>query len=688
MNLKSIRRYHGGESWTQSPQNGTRISQSLGNFLAGLAILLACLLTGEGTARADAGALIITPPEALNATGFARGPFTPSSKIYSISNSGPTSVNWSAGRNRPWVSLSASGGTLAPGAKADLTVLINSLALDLPVTNDAADVTFINLSAFATDTRTVNLSIPLPGSATAVPKSVELTGQYHLTLTGEPDSTYVVERATSVTGPWEPIYTNQFSGPSATYDVTVSNDAPHFYRSDSSGTGASAATLGLVKVFGPNSALVQVTGDPYGTYVIESSADGSNWSPVSTNEIPASGELVLTNSMAGMMDNLQYRALAVGSLDLPTLNHVLIVGESMALGFDGTPVLSLTPQDENYRFQSAASSRVLTPLVEVGRETIAASAANHIVSEAPLHHVLMSNVGQAGALYDSQKKGTAIYASGLRQFRDAPQEAAFQLFAYRPRAIFVVGGEGNQLTPDYRSNLRQWQEDYERDIQYLTGFTGTIPMFHSQISAWTSISGGGYDVVTSPYELLAESEANPAKTILVGPRYFLPYAVSGAQFPGLHPTNEGYRWLGEYYGKVYKRVVVDGAAWTPLEPASVTRNGAVITAVFSVPAPPLVLDTTLVVNPGRFGFEYHDDSGAPPAISSVILAGPDTVQITLSDVPTGTNQRLRYAYTGVPGNPGGPTTGPRGNLRDSDAAPSLFGNTLYNWCVHFDKPVN
>jgi hypothetical protein len=72
----------------------------------------------------------------------------------------------------------------------------------------------------------------------------------------------------------------------------------------------------------------------------------------------------------------------------------------------------------------------------------------------------------------------------------------------------------------------------------------------------------------------------------------------------------------------------------------------------------------------------------------VQVTGSDTVAITLAATPTGANKRLRYAYTGVPGNAAGPTSGPRGNLRDSDATPSLYGNPLYNWCVHFDKPVN
>lgn len=31
--------------------------------------------------------------------------------------------------------------------------------------------------------------------------------------------------------------------------------------------------------------------------------------------------------------------------------------------------------------------------------------------------------------------------------------------------------------------------------------------------------------------------------------------------------------------------------------------------------------------------------------------------------------------------------GPKGNLRDGDATTSIYGNTLYNWCVHFEEAV-
>ena len=150
--------------------------------------------------------------------------------------------------------------------------------------------------------------------------------------------------------------------------------------------------------------------------------------------------------------------------------------------------------------------------------------------------------------------------------------------------------------------------------------------------------------------------------------------------------NVAYQWLGELYAKAYRHVILEGKHWEPVRPTFVRRTGATINVDFHVPVRPLILDTDRVSNPGNYGFEYTDNA-TPPAISAVEVTGPSTVRITLASTPAGGNQRLRYAWTGTPTNNAGPTTGPRGCLRDNDRTPSLHGHELWNWCVHFDIPV-
>jgi hypothetical protein len=646
--------------------------------LAGLALAL----FGPGVSSA-AAALVVSPSDGVVASGYSGGPFSGSPKVYTLSNDGGAELFWTAASDAPWVSLSVTGGALSGGQSTNLTANLNALALEFTPSAQATTLRFFS-SAGGSTTRSVDLNIVLPGSATWEYPNLPVTDSFRLSITGGGaiNSEFQVRSATNAAGPWTSIYTNTFSSTTGVYDF-VANEARRFFRVWSS----QSATLSIGQRVVQNLSEVIVRGSPYGIYELEASLDGSTWTPVYTNRTSVDGTFLYANSNTNVIN---WRPNPLGNPVKPVLDHVLILGESLAIALDGGPPLSTVPSTQNFRFYADHSTTNLSPLTEGGAETIASGAANHISATTPGRRVVMSNVGSSSMSYSTEKKGTDNFAWGVQQFQAAPQAAALALFSGRPRAIFAVAGNGgtDSSNPDYGQSVREWQADYQDEAQRVTGYADPIPMFHSQISEWTCPTMGANSTAAAPTSLLAEAETNPAKTILVCPRYPFPHAVAGASFPGLHLSNVGNRWLGEYYAKAYKKVVVDGGVWTPLKPQLISRSGAVITAKFDVPVPPLVLDPTLVSNPGNYGFEYSDDSGSPPTISSVTPAGSDTVTITLSAVPTGTNKRLRYAFTGVPGNPGGPTTGPRGNLRDSDATTSLYGNTLYNWCVHFDKPVN
>ena len=227
-----------------------------------------------------------------------------------------------------------------------------------------------------------------------------------------------------------------------------------------------------------------------------------------------------------------------------------------------------------------------------------------------------------------------------------------------------------------------WQSDYQTDIKAITGQTGTIPMFVAQSSAWTAPSYGD-SWASSPFYALADSLSNPGRIILVTPEYFLPHNSAD----GVHLTPTAFHQLAEYFAKAYNKVILSGSAWSPLRPTTIALSGSVITVNFTGNVGNLVLDTTLVSDPGNYGFTYSDSTSSA-SISSVALTSATTVQVTLNQAPTGSSQMLGYANNGTLGNFGGPTTGPRGCLRDSDATPDLFSTTpLYNWCVHFNYAI-
>lgn len=373
----------------------------------------------------------------------------------------------------------------------------------------------------------------------------------------------------------------------------------------------------------------------------------------------------------------------------------------------GAPPTTLTQPFHNLMFNTGvmAGGEDLTsfePLVEgdfipgskVRVETMSASFANLVsqlaLAEGQTHDILLSNHASGARSYWQLKKGTKYYANGMAQVTAAAEIAKRLGKSYVVRAVTTVHGESDHADKStrYAQDLLEWQTDYEKDVQAITGQTEPVPMFETQISSWTRMMGGTETSAIPAAQLEAHVKSRAkgdglGGVFLVGPKYHLPYSGDG-----VHLSMEGYRQMGEDYAKAYKRVIIDRRPWEPLRPSAVTREGAVITVKLLVPAPPIVLDTTLVTDPGHFGFEYFDAAGtSTPAIVSVEVAEPDAIRITLEREPTADNRRIRYAFTAARHLKAGPTTGPRGNLRDSDPTPSRSGKHLYNWCIHFDEAV-
>ena len=340
-------------------------------------------------------------------------------------------------------------------------------------------------------------------------------------------------------------------------------------------------------------------------------------------------------------------------------------------------------------------------------------------------HVMMASVhGRSGRVYNCLRKGGCNYlssyvnqpfAEAAKQMQDAHALAVAAQKSHVVRAVWAVHGESDSdaiciendpdFNPDYPGGcpqftdadgefpltgtngsgsvtnyeeaLIEWQKDYEAAAKTATGQAQNVPLLISQYSGWKDAPRSK----VPPLQLSAHVKA-PGKVILIGPTYMLDF-----QGDYLHFTSESHRWLGEYFAKAYAETVLGGRPWEPLRPIAITRAGAVVTVKFKVPKPPLVIDTTRVTDPGKNGFEFTDDSGAPPAISSVAVSGADSITLTLASTPTGGNARVRYAMKAVKGAKPGREDGPRGNVRDSDATASQYGNELFNWAVHFDLPV-
>jgi hypothetical protein len=172
---------------------------------------------------------------------------------------------------------------------------------------------------------------------------------------------------------------------------------------------------------------------------------------------------------------------------------------------------------------------------------------------------------------------------------------------------------------------------------------------------------------------------------LVTPKYHLAYS------DGIHLNVVGQKMLGEYYAWAIFTVLYKKQAWSPTRPLAINSVGDNATGIYTTTVTfhvpdrgNLVLDTTLVSNPGDFGFEVVAKDLTRLTVTNVSVAGQTATIQTSGGIP----HRLRYAFTGIPDANAGSTTGARGNLRSDTKVPSRLGNNnLFHWCVTFDKKV-
>ena len=104
--------------------------------------------------------LSVSPATGLSSAGPPGGPFSPSSQPYALTNSGNATLSWAAGNTVNWLTLSATSGTLAPGAGTSVTVSINANANSLTAGSYSDTVLFTNTTNGAGSTsRAVSLNV-------------------------------------------------------------------------------------------------------------------------------------------------------------------------------------------------------------------------------------------------------------------------------------------------------------------------------------------------------------------------------------------------------------------------------------------------------------------------------------------------------------------------------------------------
>lgn len=577
----------------------------------------------------------------------ATGPFAPTG-LGATAGDSQVALSWTSGGDNGAtitdyvvqykLSSAGSWSTFADGTSASTTATVTGL------TNGAAynfRVSATNSNGTGDPSSTANATPVSATPAAPVASSVAITGSASL---GE-----------LLTGTYTYTDANANAEATSTY---------RWLRADSAGGSYSA-------IPGATSINYTITSDDLTKYL------KFEVTPVA-NTSPTTGSAALSSATAQVTE-------------IDYINQILSTGQSLSVGVASTPALTTTQPYSNLMLTGGAggigAGGSFTPLVESGVETISSAMANTITANDTGNDfdVAVSLHGVSGYTYSQLKKGTGPYANGMNQVTNAKSAAIALGRTSRVIGVTTIHGETDNYNgvsgATYQGYLEEWQNDYETDVKAITGQTGTIPLFLDQMSSFMSSYANDATSEIPIYQLYA-AEDNPGKIVLVAPKYYFNYSDRH------HLTGASSRWLGEYYGKVIKKVMIDHESWRPLSPDSAVRSGNIIYANFHVPAGSLTFDTTLVSARTNKGFEYYD-STASATISNVEIVDSDTVKVTLSGTPTGSNQRLRYAYTGVPGTDTGAQNAgsAAGNLRDSDPYPSLYGNTLYNWAVHFDEAI-
>ncbi|MCE5198224.1 lectin like domain-containing protein [bacterium] len=241
-------------------------------------VCLKALTSGSSTPpQPTAGAMSVSPASGLAVSGVVGGPFSPSSVTYTLTNTGGTSINWTASKTQDWTSLSSTSGTLAAGATASVSVMVNSSANALTVGTYSDTVSFTNTTnGTGNTTRTITLqaadkNTPTPGTLSVSPSTgLTSTGavggpfspssvSYTLTNTGGSSVAWTA----SATQSWVTLSATSgtlASGTSTTVTVSINSSAASLaagsytdtvaFTNSTNGTGNTSRNVGLTVTSG------------------------------------------------------------------------------------------------------------------------------------------------------------------------------------------------------------------------------------------------------------------------------------------------------------------------------------------------------------------------------------------------------------------------------------------------------
>lgn len=366
--------------------------------------------------------------------------------------------------------------------------------------------------------------------------------------------------------------------------------------------------------------------------------------------------------------------------ELSDINAFISYGQSLSNGGGaGNSAISTTQPYSNLTYISGpvgTNFSAVKPLVESGPETICSGMSNFASLSMlrddgvrPEDHLIFSGApGQGSTSIAALSKGGSAWTKFSNFVKNLPVANAGKKCALH--AISWLQGENNQA-PDgtpyatYLAALLQLQVDITELAQTELGQKTPVYMLTYQHNTHTTINN------SATQRAFVQAQRQSDYFTLVTPTYPFPHNSDT-----IHLTSIAYKWLGAYFGRAYKQLVIERRRPDNVFPMGATWSGNQVRVKFRVPTAPLAFNTTRVPLTTNYGFKVQTAAGVAIDISSVAIEGDDTVLITLSSTPAAA-PLVRYALDYLA--PGLViVNGASGNLCDSTNEKCTFGGTDYS----------
>ena len=297
--------------------------------------------------------------------------------------------------------------------------------------------------------------------------------------------------------------------------------------------------------------------------------------------------------------------------------------------------------------------------------------------------------GQDGTIISKLGKNSEPYKKLLHDIETAYQSANNRGWDFIMPAICWMQGESDvckNTGANYRELLLQFANDINKDVKQITRQERDVEIICYQTNSLTRAKNfqplayncPETEVVRTQLELIHDNPVFHAS----GPTY--PY---DCVHDIIHIDGLGQMKHGILAALAAQDIIRHQKNKRGLIPTKIECLDKEVIVSFTIPHPPLVIDTIQVAKAKNYGFSVITTNNCDIAIN--VYLQDNTIHILCSESPKGC--RIRYAVNGEYMK-SGRLHGPRGNLRDSQGDSlvlTVHGKEypIHNWCFQFDMPL-